>query len=84
VAVPLALTFHGITLYRLRHTEFPTEGQRRFRMLAISLLLWTFIFLPSYMKERVIDTTTVKPVTIQRLCQRVTQELENFKLKIKQ
>lgn len=29
VGVPLALTLHGITLYRLRHTEFPTEEQGR-------------------------------------------------------
>jgi hypothetical protein len=29
VGVPLALTLHGITLYRLRHTEFPTKEQRR-------------------------------------------------------
>jgi hypothetical protein len=25
VGVPLALILHGITLYRLRHTEFPTQ-----------------------------------------------------------
>ena len=29
VGVPLALTLHGITLYRLRQTEFPTEEQGR-------------------------------------------------------
>jgi hypothetical protein len=29
VGVPAALTLHGITLYRLRHTEFPTEEQGR-------------------------------------------------------
>jgi DNA-binding NtrC family response regulator len=37
-----------------------------------------------YMKEGIIDTTIEKPITIHRLCQRVTQELENYNLKIKQ
>jgi DNA-binding NtrC family response regulator len=37
-----------------------------------------------YMKQGIIDTTIEKPVTIHRLCQRVTQELENHNLKIKQ
>lgn len=36
-----------------------------------------------YMKEGVIDTTIEKPVTIHRLCQRVKEELDNYKLKIK-
>ncbi len=36
-----------------------------------------------YMKEQVIDATIEKPVTINRLCQRVKEELDNHKIKIK-
>lgn len=36
----------------------------------------------SYMKEGIIDTTIDKPVTINRLCQRVKDELENYQIKI--
>jgi DNA-binding NtrC family response regulator len=36
-----------------------------------------------YMKEHVIDATIEKPVTINRLCQRVKEELDNHKIKIK-
>ena len=32
-----------------------------------------------YMKDGIIDSTIEKPVTIQRLCQRVTEELNEFK-----
>lgn len=31
-----------------------------------------------YMKDGIIDSTIEKPVTIQRLCQRVTEELNEF------
>ena len=31
-----------------------------------------------YMKDDIIDSTIEKPVTIQRLCQRVTEELNEF------
>ena len=31
-----------------------------------------------YMKDGIIDNTIEKPVTIQRLCQRVTEELNEF------
>jgi len=34
----------------------------------------------SYMIEAVINSTVEKPVTIQRVCQRVTDELEIYQL----
>ena len=37
----------------------------------------------TYMKESVIDSTIEKPVTIQRLCQRVKEELKSHQLKNK-
>jgi DNA-binding NtrC family response regulator len=38
-----------------------------------------------HMKGGIIDTTTIEnPVTIQRVCQTVTQQLENYNLRIKQ
>ena len=36
-----------------------------------------------YMKEHVIDATIEKPVTINRLCQRVKEELDHNKVRIK-
>jgi len=33
-----------------------------------------------YMKDGIIDTTIEKPVTIHRLCQRVKEELDAYKL----
>src|ERR671918_2701061 len=40
------------------------------------------IFL-KYMEEGIIDSSIDKPVTMHRLCQRVKEELENHKIKIK-
>jgi DNA-binding NtrC family response regulator len=36
-----------------------------------------------YIKDGVIDTTIEKPVTIQRLCQIVKEELENYQIKVR-
>ena len=56
------------------------------RVRTILMSAYNFDEDPTYiehMKEGVIDTTIEKPVTIHRLSQRVKEELDNYRLKIK-